>query len=65
MKTAVGEGITRDDHADVSNQLYALYATAKDVATMRTMIGDEALTNEDCLLLDFYKKFEKEFASQG
>ncbi|RCN41669.1 ATP synthase [Ancylostoma caninum] len=65
MKTAVGEGITRDDHADVSNQLYALYATAKDVATMRTMIGDEALTNEDCLLLDFHKKFEKEFASQG
>ncbi|EYC09545.1 hypothetical protein Y032_0060g3180 [Ancylostoma ceylanicum] len=65
MKTAVGEGITRDDHADVSNQLYALYAAAKEAVTMKTMVGDEALTSDDRLLLDFYNKFEKEFAMQG
>jgi len=26
MKSAIGEGMTRKDHSDVSNQLYACYA---------------------------------------
>ncbi|CAJ0608368.1 unnamed protein product [Cylicocyclus nassatus] len=65
MKTAVGAGTTREDHADVSDQLYALYATAKEVATFRTVVGVEALTSEDYLHLEFLKKFEKEFVSQG
>lgn len=29
MKSAIGEGMTRKDHADVSNQLYACYAIGK------------------------------------
>ncbi len=31
MKSAIGEGMTRKDHSDVSNQLYACYAIGKDV----------------------------------
>ncbi|ETN70477.1 V-type ATPase, B subunit [Necator americanus] len=65
MKTAIGKGITREDHADVSNQVYALYAAAKEVATLRTVVGDEALTSEDYMHLEFLKKYEKEFATQG
>ncbi|XGW10337.1 hypothetical protein V3C99_012096 [Haemonchus contortus] len=65
MKTAIGEKCTRDDHPDIANQLYAMYATAKEVATLRTVVGDEALTHEDWLYLEFLKKFEKQFASQG
>lgn len=30
MKSAIGEGRTRKDHADVSNQLYAKYAIGRD-----------------------------------
>lgn len=30
MKSAIGEGRTRKDHGDVSNQLYAKYAIGKD-----------------------------------
>ena len=30
MKSAIGEGMTRKDHSDVSNQLYACYAIGKD-----------------------------------
>jgi len=30
MKRAIGEGMTREDHPDVSNQMYAFYATGKD-----------------------------------
>jgi V-type H+-transporting ATPase subunit B len=30
MKSAIGEGMTRRDHSEVSNQLYANYAIGKD-----------------------------------
>jgi len=30
MKSAIGEGHTRKDHSDVSNQLYAKYAIGRD-----------------------------------
>merc|ERR1712021_23489 len=31
MKSAIGEGMTRKDHSDVSNQLYACYAIGREV----------------------------------
>ena len=41
------------DHAEVSNQLYANYAIGKDVAAMKAVVGEEALTPEgersDCV----------------
>jgi len=30
MKSAIGEGMTREDHSDVSNQLYACYAIGRE-----------------------------------
>ena len=35
MKSAIGEGRTRKDHGDVSNQLYAKYAIGRDAAAMK------------------------------
>jgi hypothetical protein len=35
MKSAIGEGMTRKDHNEVSNQLYACYAIGKDVMAMK------------------------------
>lgn len=64
MKSAIGEGMTRKDHADVSNQLYACYAIGKDVQAMKAVVGEEALTPEDLLYLEFLNKFEKTFISQ-
>merc|ERR1712151_1334478 len=65
MKTAIGEGKTRDDHGSVSNQLYANYATAKDTAAMKAVVGEEALTKEDLVYLEFLEKFEGQFVMQG
>ncbi|XP_059141995.1 V-type proton ATPase subunit B [Physella acuta] len=65
MKSAIGEGMTREDHADVSNQLYACYAIGKDVQAMKAVVGEEALTPEDLLYLEFLIKFEKNFITQG
>ncbi|CAL4205185.1 unnamed protein product, partial [Meganyctiphanes norvegica] len=65
MKSAIGEGMTRKDHSDVSNQLYACYAIGKDLQAMKAVVGEEALTSDDLLYLEFLSKFEKTFISQG
>ncbi|PNH03245.1 V-type proton ATPase subunit B 1 [Tetrabaena socialis] len=65
MKSAIGEGMTRKDHSEVSNQLYANYAIGKDVAAMKAVVGEEALSSEDLLYLEFLEKFEKKFVAQG
>jgi V-type H+-transporting ATPase subunit B len=65
MKSAIGEGMTRADHSEVSNQLYACYAIGKDVVAMKAVVGEEALSSEDLLYLEFLTAFEARFVSQG
>merc|ERR1712086_337392 len=65
MKSAIGEGMTRADHGEVSNQLYANYAIGKDTLAMKAVVGEEALSSEDLLYLEFLDKFEKKFIDQG
>ena len=65
MKSAIGEGLTRKDHGDVSNQLYAKYAIGRDAASMKAVVGEEALSAEDKLSLEFLEKFEKQFINQS
>merc|ERR1719265_2816541 len=65
MKSAIGEGMTRVDHGDLSNQMYANYAAGKDVMAMKAVVGEEALSAEDKLYLEFLNKFEAKFVSQG
>jgi V-type H+-transporting ATPase subunit B len=65
MKSAIGEGMTRKDHGDVSNQLYAKYAIGRDAAAMKAVVGEEALSSEDKLSLEFLEKFERSFIAQG
>merc|ERR1712086_824429 len=70
MKSAIGknehgEYMTRKDHGDVSNQLYANYAIGKDVQAMKAVVGEEALSSEDHLYLEFLEKFEGKFVNQG
>lgn len=65
MKSAIGDKMTRKDHSDVSNQLYAKYAIAQDVSDMKRVVGEEAMTEEDHRCLEFLSKFEGEFIGQG
>ena len=65
MKSAIGEGMTRKDHGEVSNQMYAFYAIGKDVLAMKAVVGEEALSSEDLLYLEFLEKFEDKFVNQG
>jgi V/A-type H+-transporting ATPase subunit B len=65
MKDGIGEGHTREDHSDVSNQLYAAYAEGRDVRALVAVVGEEALTDRDRRYLEFADRFEKEFINQG
>lgn len=65
MKSAIGDGMTRADHSEVSNQLYACYAIGKDVVAMKAVVGEEALSAEDLLYLEFLDAFERKFVAQG
>merc|ERR1712072_666621 len=65
MKNAIGKKHTRADHPDVSNQMYAGYAIGQDAAAMKSVVGEEALSREDLLHLEFMEKFEQQFIAQG
>jgi V-type H+-transporting ATPase subunit B len=56
---------TRFDHDEVCNQMYVLYATGQDTEAMKSVVGEEALTEEDKMHLDFLIKFNEEFVNQG
>ncbi len=56
--------MTREDHSEVSNQMYANYAIGKDVQAMKAVVGEEALSSEDMLYLEFLTKFESKFVNQ-
>jgi V/A-type H+-transporting ATPase subunit B len=61
----IGKGKTREDHADMFNQLYASYARGKEVEELATILGEAALTDMDKLYLKFAEDFENEYISQG
>ena len=44
--------------------MYANYATAKDTAAMKAVVGEEALQKEDHNYLEFLDKFEHKFVKQ-
>lgn len=65
MKSAIGKDKTRKDHSDLSNQLYAIYSISKDILGMKAVIGEESLSNNDKLCLEFLENFENKFISQN
>jgi len=65
MNNGIGEGRTRKDHREWANQLYAAYATGRDLRKLVAIIGEEALTEIDRKYLHFADAFEKEMINQG
>ncbi len=65
MARGIGEGRTREDHAQVSDQLYAAYAEGCDLRDLVAIVGEEALTERDRAYLKFADEFESRFVSQG
>ena len=61
----IGDGKTREDHADTMNQLFAAYARGKEAKELAAILGDAALTDTDKLYAKFAESFEKKYVSQG
>jgi len=61
----IGEGKTREDHADTMNQLFAAYARGKECLELMTILGEAALTEVDLMYAKFSQEFEKQYVSQG
>ncbi|PKM74195.1 MAG: V-type ATP synthase subunit B [Firmicutes bacterium HGW-Firmicutes-16] len=65
MKDGTGEGYTREDHADLSNQLFASYSAVADARSLASVIGEDELSDIDKLYVEFGKRFENNFVAQG
>ena len=61
----IGKDKTREDHADVLNQLYAAYARGKEAKELAAILGEAALTDIDKLFAAFADEFENRFVNQG
>ncbi len=65
MNSGIGEGKTREDHKNVSDQQYAGYAEGRDLRGLVAIVGEEALSARDKRLLKFAAAFEDRFVRQG
>ncbi len=61
----IGPGKTREDHASVTNQLFAAYARGKEVKELALILGEAALTETDKLYIKFADRYEAKFVKQG
>ena len=64
MDRGIGEDRTREDHAGVSNQLYAAYAEGCDLRDLVAIVGEDALSDRDRRFLKFADEFERKFVTQ-
>ncbi|KAI4453019.1 v-type proton atpase subunit b [Holotrichia oblita] len=64
MKDGIGEGYTREDHADLANQLFSSYAHVNDVRALASVIGEDELTDLDKSYMEFGRMFEEHFIFQ-
>jgi V/A-type H+-transporting ATPase subunit B len=61
----IGEGKTREDHADTMNQLYAAYARGRDAKELEAILGEAALSEYDKKFSKFADEFERRYVNQG
>lgn len=65
MREGIGKERTREDHREVSDQLYYAYAEGRAFRDLVAVVGEEALSTRDKLYLNFADAFERRFVNQG
>ncbi len=61
----IGDGKTREDHADTMNQLFSAYAKGKESLELMAILGEAALSPVDLKYAKFSQEFEERYVSQG
>lgn len=64
MKDGIGEGFTREDHPDVSSQVFSAYSRVQEIRSLAQVIGEDELSDADKKYLEFGNQFEKQFVKQ-
>ncbi len=64
MRRGAGPGLTREDHLEISAQLYALASRARQVSDLAEVIGPDALPETDRPYLRFAAEFESLLITQ-
>lgn len=65
MKDGIGEGHTRADHGEISNQNYDAYSHAQEVRALAGIVGKAGLTKIDLQYMGAGDIFEKNFLTQA
>ena len=65
MKDGIGKDLTREDHPELANRLFATYAQVGDARALASVIGTDELSDSDKRLMDFGRRFESGFVGQG
>ena len=65
MREGIGKERTRQDHREVSDQLYYAYAEGRAFRDLVAVVGEEALSSRDKIYLKFADDFERQFIGQG
>jgi V/A-type H+-transporting ATPase subunit B len=65
MKDGIGDGRTRDDHADVARQLYASAARVARARALESIIGSDELSEIERRYLQFGNSLERRFLAQA
>jgi V/A-type H+-transporting ATPase subunit B len=65
MKDGIGADYTREDHPDLSSQIFAAYSRVQDVRSLSQIIGEDDLSDIDKLYLKFGRELEQRFICQG
>ena len=65
MKESIGEGFTREDHPDLSNQIFSAYSHVQDVRSLAQVIGEDDISDIDKKYMEFGRQFEQRFTNQG
>ena len=64
MKDGIGAEKTHADHAALARKIFAIYAQVADIRVLRTIVGDDGLTEADKNILAFGDDFESQFIHQ-
>ena len=65
MNAGIGAGSTRADHRGVADQISAFLGRGRELRRLISIVGEQALSDDDRRVLAFVDEFEQRFVGQG
>ena len=64
MNDGIGDGRTREDHRGVADQISAFLGRGRELRNLISIVGEQALSDDDRRILAFVDQFERRFVGQ-